>query len=178
MTNTREQLLRYKTYHGSIEVSLKDERLFGRVQFVRDVVAYDGQTVQELQSAFVKAVDGYLAFCEEVGDEPDRPFSGSFNVRIGGELHQKAAVRAERDGVSLNKFIEQTIREKVTAKPESVAHTNFATNNSESVSAMTKHGQQRVIRLEGTRTQVSQLTQRSNVRQGDVIPFPFKQIAG
>jgi predicted HicB family RNase H-like nuclease len=37
---------------------------------------------------FHRAVDEYLALCEEKGEEPEKPFKGSFNIRISPELHK------------------------------------------------------------------------------------------
>jgi predicted HicB family RNase H-like nuclease len=40
-----------------------------------------------------------------VGKEPQRPFKGLFNVRVPAQLHRSAALRATRDGVSLNEVV-------------------------------------------------------------------------
>ncbi|MFP4026111.1 MAG: toxin-antitoxin system HicB family antitoxin [Thiohalospira sp.] len=44
---------------------------------------------------------------------PEKPFKDSFNVRISAELHQRAAILAMEDKMSLNKFVVESIREKV-----------------------------------------------------------------
>jgi predicted HicB family RNase H-like nuclease len=44
---------------------------------------------------------------------PERPFKGSFNVRIQPELHRKAALAAATRGLSLNAFVEDAIRNNV-----------------------------------------------------------------
>ncbi|MCL4492120.1 MAG: type II toxin-antitoxin system HicB family antitoxin [Nitrospirae bacterium] len=57
-----------------------------------------------------------LAFhydCKQSGDEPDRPFKGSFNVRIGMELHKRAALTAEKKGISLNQLVQKAIEREV-----------------------------------------------------------------
>ena len=36
----------------------------------------------------------YLEFCAETGKQPEKPFKGSFNVRIGADLHRKATLAA------------------------------------------------------------------------------------
>ena len=47
----------------------------------------------------------YLEICGKQGIEPERPLKGSFNVRIGPELHRKLALAAARKRISLNKYI-------------------------------------------------------------------------
>ena len=47
------------------------------------------------------------------GVEPEKPYSGKFNLRISPELHRQAAVASARRGVSLNKFIEKAIKDEL-----------------------------------------------------------------
>ncbi|WP_241160196.1 type II toxin-antitoxin system HicB family antitoxin [Desulfovibrio sp. ZJ369] len=54
-------------------------------------------------------MEDYLLLCKEVGKEPERPFSGRFNIRISPELHQKIARKAADAGVSLNSWITEQI---------------------------------------------------------------------
>ena len=98
--------MKYKGYEATVEFDAEDRIFFGRVVGTRDVIAFDGQTVDELEEAFQAVVDEYLADCEQVGKDPNKPCSGRFNLRISPELHRKAVLRAEVDGVSLNAFVE------------------------------------------------------------------------
>ena len=43
---------------------------------LRDVITFQGKSVDELEKAFKDSIDDYLEFCEERGEEPDKPFSG------------------------------------------------------------------------------------------------------
>lgn len=102
--------LAYKSYTGSIEVSIEDECLHGRILFIDDLVTYEGNSVPYLRVAFEAAVDRYLAHCERVGKPPSKPFSGTFNVRIGPYLHGQAARAASRKGIKLNEFVKQAMQ--------------------------------------------------------------------
>ena len=104
-----KQYLEHNGYCGSIEVSVEDKCLFGQVEFINDLVSYEGNTIEELEASFKEAVEDYLATCTAQLKNPDRPFSGTFNVRIGPELHKKAAFGAKRADQSLNDFIKQAI---------------------------------------------------------------------
>ncbi|WP_082140422.1 type II toxin-antitoxin system HicB family antitoxin [Halomonas sp. PR-M31] len=68
-----------------------------------------GFTWQELEAAFREAVDDYLATCEDLDETPETPCKGSFNVRIGHELHLAAAVAASQQGISLNDLTRQAL---------------------------------------------------------------------
>jgi predicted HicB family RNase H-like nuclease len=107
------ELLTFKGYYGSISVSQEDECLHGRIVFIADLVTYEGDTVPELKKAFEAAVDDYLATCAEVDKQPLKSCSGTFNVRIGPELHMAALIAAKRADTSLNDFVKQAVSDKV-----------------------------------------------------------------
>jgi len=44
----------------------------------------------------------------------DPPFSGTFNVRLNPDIHQRLAMRAAHDGVSLNKWVARTLERAVS----------------------------------------------------------------
>lgn len=98
-------VLEYKGYVGSADLDVENNVLVGKLQFISDVITYSGETPQQLEAAFRDAVDDYLATCAEDGSEPDVPFKGSFNVRIGPERHRAAALAARRQGIALNEFV-------------------------------------------------------------------------
>lgn len=104
-------LLNHKGYYGSIEASTEDNCLFGKLLFIRALVNYEGQTVAELEHAFQEAVDDYLATCKQLGQEPEKPCKGSFNVRVGHDLHLAAAVAASQRNVTLNDLTRQALHE-------------------------------------------------------------------
>lgn len=111
-------MLSYKGYFGSIEVSVEDNVLHGKIQCVNDVVTYEAETPGGLKAAFEEAVDDYLDTCKQLGKSPDKPMSGTFNVRIGPELHKKAFLAAIAVNTSLNDYVRKAIEEKVSDKKE------------------------------------------------------------
>ncbi|WP_371917156.1 type II toxin-antitoxin system HicB family antitoxin [Pseudomonas sp. QS1027] len=103
--------MHYKGYYGSIEASVEDNCLFGKLQFIRALVSYEGQTVAELEAAFKEAVDDYLDTCQQLNQAPEMPCKGSFNVRVGHDLHLAAALTATRQKVTLNDLTRQALSE-------------------------------------------------------------------
>lgn len=104
-------VLEYKGYLGSVEYSDEDEILYGRLEFIRDLVTYEGVDAKGLKLAFQEAVDDYLALCEAEGRAPDVPLKGSFNVRPGRDLHKRAMLLAKRQGVNLNTVVSDALRQ-------------------------------------------------------------------
>lgn len=103
----------YKNYCGSIEFSLEDDCLHGQLLFVRDLVTYEAAQLGELKTAFENAVDYYLEKCAREAIEPDKPFKGSFNVRLSPDLHRATAMEAARVGTSLNDFVRDCVESRV-----------------------------------------------------------------
>ena len=76
----------------------------------RDVITFQGDSVTELKKAFPESVDDYLAFCEERGAAPDKPFSGQFVTRIPPDLHRQVNVAAALSGKSLNAWVTEQLQ--------------------------------------------------------------------
>ena len=105
--------LEYKDYTGTIEYSKEDDLLYGKVLGIQGLISYEGQTGQELETDFKEAIDTYLDNCKQESLAPEKPFKRSFNVRISPKLHQKAALLAMEDKMSLNNFVAESIRERI-----------------------------------------------------------------
>ncbi|WP_185265502.1 type II toxin-antitoxin system HicB family antitoxin [Halopseudomonas xiamenensis] len=104
-------MLQHRGYYGSIEASPEDNCLFGKLQFIRALVSYEGETVAELTQAFRDAVDDYLETCEGLGQKPEIPCKGSFNVRVGHDLHLAASVAATKQSITLNDLTRRALSE-------------------------------------------------------------------
>ena len=105
--------LSHKGFTGTHEVSLEDGCIIGRIEFIEDIISYEGETVAELDANFKAAVVRYLAYCEETGRPANKPYSGTFNVRVGQELHRLAAQKANAECINLNEFVTQAINAAV-----------------------------------------------------------------
>ena len=108
--------LHYKGYAGSIEFSEEDMVFHGKVVGIKSLISFEGDSVATITEDFHDAVDEYLEFCKSKGIQPEKPFKGSFNVRIGSELHRKAAMVASGRGISLNAFVEDAISQCVAQR--------------------------------------------------------------
>lgn len=106
MNNTT---LKYNGYEGSIEFDTDDNILFGKILFIDDMVSYEGTSIAELKEDFKAAVDDYIATCKEIGKNPQKSYSGTFNVRIGSRTHYILAHEAQLNNVSLNAFVKDIL---------------------------------------------------------------------
>ena len=106
--------LEYKGYKGSVEYSKEDNCLFGKVQGLsKELITYEGQTLEELRKDFEEGVDSYLAFCKEEGVVPAKPYSGKLNLRMSSELHSRVAAIVAATGTTINDFINKAIKNEL-----------------------------------------------------------------
>ena len=84
------------------------------VMGVRALISYEGANARELVEDFHNAVDEYLLVCQEEGLKPEVAYKGSFNVRISPELHKQAVIAALSQQISLNSFVEMSIRKNIS----------------------------------------------------------------
>lgn len=106
-------MMEHKGYLGKVEFDADAGILHGEVVGIRDVVTFQGESVDEVENAFRESVDDYLAFCKERGEQPDKPCSGKFLVRLDSELHRKLNLVATAEGESLNSWVALRLTEAV-----------------------------------------------------------------
>ena len=106
--------LEYKGYKGSVEYSKEDNCLFGQVQGMgKDLIAYEGQTLDELRKDFEDGVDSYIEGCLADGVDLARRCSGKLNLRMSSELHSRVAAFVASTGTTINDFINRAIKNEL-----------------------------------------------------------------
>ena len=48
----------------------------------KDVITFQGKSVEEIETAFHDSIDVYLNFCKDLNKKSDKPFLGKFIVRV------------------------------------------------------------------------------------------------
>lgn len=102
-------MLNYKGYVGYMEIDDEAGIIFGRVLDIRDVITFKGETVPLAKQAFQDSVDDYLAFCAEINQEPDKPFSGKLPFRTTPERHRQLFLAATKAGKSINAWMDEVL---------------------------------------------------------------------
>lgn len=126
--------LKYEGYIGSVCFDLEEEILYGQIEFINDLVTYEGVSISELNTRFKDAVNDYIETCKEVGKEPEKPFSGTFNVRIGSELHKNLALKSKLENTTINELVKSSIAAYL-AEPQSAILTHIHYFETESMFA-------------------------------------------
>ena len=112
-------MMEYKGYLAAVEFDDSIEVLHGRIvnSGPYPIATFEATDAGKLRGEFERSVDDYLAWCEEDGVEPRRPFSGKLNLRLGSELHALAAAAAAASRMSINSWIVRAVRRSIDIKP-------------------------------------------------------------
>lgn len=111
-------MMEYKSYVGHVNFDDEADIFHGEVVNTRDVITFQGRSVEEIRQAFCESVDEYLEWCKERGKMPDKPFSGKLVVRIPPALHRSIFLSAKQEGKSLNRWIEDHLASSCHLPPE------------------------------------------------------------
>ncbi len=103
-------MMKYKGYFGEAEFDYEAKIFHGEVIGLKDVITFQGRTVDELEQAFKDSVDDYLLWCKERGEKPEKTYSGNIRLRMNPAVHAHLALEAARQGISLNDLINQKLK--------------------------------------------------------------------
>lgn len=101
-------------YHARIEYDPELDLFRGEILGLNGGADFYGHNPRELRTEFKKSLQVFLAVCREKGIEPQRHYSGKFNVRIPPELHEQLAIAAQAEGKSINALAREAL-ERVVA---------------------------------------------------------------
>jgi predicted HicB family RNase H-like nuclease len=103
-------MMNYKGYAAKVEFDDEVMIFHGEVIGIKDVVTFQGKSIKEIERSFHDSVDDYLDLCKGRGEEPDKPFSGRFVVRVSPEIHRKVYVSAKKSGQSINAWLNKNLQ--------------------------------------------------------------------
>jgi len=103
----------YEDIIGSVHFSSADDIFFFKLEGVNDLLTFEGSSVRELKKSFIEAVKAYKVLCQQTGKNTNKPFKGSFNVRIDPKLHELAYNKATKEGISLNQLVQAALKKQL-----------------------------------------------------------------
>ena len=123
--------MEHKGYIGKVKFDDEAKIFHGEVINIRDVITFEGTSVEELQRAFEESVDDYLDFCRERNEEPDKTFSGNFIVRVDPDLHRDIYTRSRSEDTSMNHWVAEKLRAAISERESQIksrVHANIYEN--------------------------------------------------
>ena len=108
--NTQNMLV-YKGYIGKIDFDPEAKVFYGHVINTRDTITFQSDDAKRLEDEFRTSVETYLAFCGELGEAPEKPYSGRFVLRLPPEGHREVVIAAQLANKSLNTWVTEHLLE-------------------------------------------------------------------
>ncbi|MCC7263367.1 MAG: type II toxin-antitoxin system HicB family antitoxin [Candidatus Latescibacteria bacterium] len=106
-------MIEYKGYTGTFEFDPEGDTFHGTVINTSDIITFYGSSIAELRREMRRSVDEYLAFCQEQGRLPEKPFSGKLVLRTSPDLHRRIASQAARRRLSTNAYLQEVLEKAV-----------------------------------------------------------------
>ena len=103
----------WKGYIATIAYDPDIRKFHGIVQNANSVITFYGSSVDELEREFEASMIEYFKICKEKGKQPDKPYSGRFNVRLTPHLHGEIVAAAITAGKSLNQWVADILDQSV-----------------------------------------------------------------
>ena len=119
-------MMEYKGYIAKVDIDTEARVFHGEVINLRDVTTFEAGCVDDLLQEFHISVDDYLDFCKERGENPERPFSGKFLLRVDRELHKEIFIKSQLEKKSLNSWIAETLAAAVSEDDQRMHRKKFA----------------------------------------------------
>lgn len=102
-------MMEYKGYLANVQFDDEANIFYGSVTNIRDVITFQGETVNELRQAFSDSVEDYLEFCAERGESPNKPFSGHFVINLSPQQHRQVFNAADKARKKVDRWVVDTL---------------------------------------------------------------------
>ena len=103
-------IMEYRGYYSNPRYSSEDNVFWGKLEGINDSISFEGETADELHTAFMEAVEDYLDACERNGITPKTPFQGRFEINIEPDIQKQIFIFAANQDVSLSQAVETALR--------------------------------------------------------------------
>jgi predicted HicB family RNase H-like nuclease len=100
-------ILRHEGFIAIVEP--EGDELFGRVINATGPITFYGRDLPQLKRELAASVQAYLDLCREKGIDPQKPYSGTFSLRLDPEAHAQLAHAAASRGKSMNAWAAEVL---------------------------------------------------------------------
>lgn len=106
--------LTHRGYIGSINISLSDDVLYGKLMFIEDLIIYEARTIPDIKLNFINTIDDYLKSCQLLGRKPNKTTNGFLHLNINNTLYNRLIKAANKNNICVNDYIKKAIELNVS----------------------------------------------------------------
>jgi predicted HicB family RNase H-like nuclease len=110
MTN----LLKHNWYYGSVHHSKEDDIWYGKVLNTNGLVTYNAPIKEDLNDAFVKAVNNYVVYCSKSFINPHKIYTDTATFLMSARMQLKVAIGAEQNGLTASGYVEELLERELS----------------------------------------------------------------
>ncbi len=100
-------------YKAKIEFDSDLDLFRGEILGLNGGADFYGKNPASLRKEFKNSLKVFLEICEEKGIEPQKEYSGKFNLRIPPRLHSEISAKANAANKSINQWVAEILEESV-----------------------------------------------------------------
>ena len=101
-------------YKAKIEYDPDLDQFRGEILGLNGSADFYGKSPASLRKEFKNSLKIFLEVCEEEGINPEKEYSGKFNLRIPSKLHREIAARATATDKSINQWISEILKRSIS----------------------------------------------------------------
>ena len=101
-------------YKAKIEYDPDLDQFRGEILGLNGSADFYGKSPASLRKEFKNSLKIFLEVCEEEGINPEKEYSGKFNLRIPSKLHREIAARATATDKSINQWVSEILKRSVS----------------------------------------------------------------
>ena len=105
-----DNTMSYRGYKALVQYSAEDECLVGVVVGIKDRIAFDGASVDEVTAEFHAMIDSYIANNKTIGREPNQP-ADFIPVAVDPALYEAAKGRVQGTEQTVNEFVNIAVKQ-------------------------------------------------------------------
>ncbi len=106
-------IMEVEGYKAKIEYDSELDQFRGEILGLNGSADFYGKSPSALRREFKNSLKVFLEVCKEKQINPNREFSGKFNLRIPPRLHGEIAARASAEDKSINQWVAEILRHSV-----------------------------------------------------------------
>ncbi|MBR4325136.1 MAG: type II toxin-antitoxin system HicB family antitoxin [Bacteroidales bacterium] len=110
-----DNILKYKDFIGTVNFSAEDGVFYGKIEGIKSMVSFEGETVHDLEEDFKTAVDDYIEYCQRHNITPHKSYTGKITIKITPAEHSTIAAIAKNRGISVNAFVKNAISRELAS---------------------------------------------------------------
>ena len=111
-------MIRISGYDATVVYDDEIEMFRGEFIALNGGADFYADNVLELREQGEISIRIFLETCKEKGIEPQKAYSGKFQVRVSPDLHARAAAAAAEHRMSLNQYVAGTIEAGLATRRE------------------------------------------------------------